>query len=325
MADCHDLFSKFHGEITLDPDKKEYLRTSRDAIREKIRKYFKDTKKVSTPKFHGQGSYMMGTTVNPLGKEYDIDDGIYLQHLDKNNDSNWPTPATMHNWVVEAVKDHTSTPPVDKNTCVRVIYKNNYHVDLPIYSMKSDVPQHAHKSKGWGASDPRAFIDWFRGLLTNKGEQFRRLIKYFKAWADFQNQGASTKMPSGMVFTVLVAENFYGSEGRDDEALVGSAKNILDKLEENFSATTPVEPFDDLLEGWSDTRKNNFIDKLRNLCSKGDEALDQEHDEKEQASLKWQELFGKRYPKYDPPKKEKEIAKSTREPAGLYKYDGRSA
>ncbi|MBF7082791.1 hypothetical protein IT084_07330 [Desulfallas sp. Bu1-1] len=325
MANCHDLFNKFHEEITLNSDKKEYLRTSRDAIRDKIRKYFKDTKKVKAPKFHGQGSYMMGTTVNPLDGEYDIDDGIYLQHLDENDDSNWPTPATMHNWVMEAVKDHTSTPPVDKNTCVRVIYKNNYHVDLPIYAMKNDVPQHAHKSKGWSASDPRAFIDWFRGQLTNKGEQFRRLIKYFKAWADYQNQGASTKMPSGMIFTVLVADHFYGSDNRDDEALVGTAKNILDNLEDSFSIKTPVVPYDDLLDGWSETRKNNFLNKLKNLCNKGNEALELEDDEKEQASLKWQELLGDRYPKYDPPKKENDSAKVTTEPAGLWKYDGRSA
>jgi len=324
MADCHDLFEKYNSEISLDSDKKEYLRTSRDAIRDKIRKYFKETKEVTAPKFKGQGSYMLSTTVNPLDGEYDIDDGVYLQHLEA-DDSKWPTPATMHNWVVEAVKNHTSTPPVDKNTCVRVIYKNSYHVDLPIYSKKDDVPYLAHKSKGWSPSDPWAFIEWFRGQVKDKGEQLRSVVKYFKAWADFQNQNANSKLPSGMVFTILSAENLYSSNGRDDEALVGTARNILDKLGENFSVITPVEPFDDLLDGWSDTRKENFLKKLEVLCNKGNKVLELDNDKKEEASLKWQDLLGDRFPKYEPPKEvKKESAKVTSAPAVLGNH-GKSA
>lgn len=325
MADCHDLFKKYYNEIGLSSEKKKYLRTSRDAIRDKIRKYFKETKEVKVPKFRGQGSYMIGTMVNPLDGEYDIDDGVYLQHLENDDDANWPAPTTMHGWVVEAVKNHTSTPPVDKNTCVRVIYKNNYHVDLPIYSIKDNVPYLAHKSEGWSPSDPKAFIEWFRDKVKLKGEQLKRLVMYFKAWADFQNQNSSTRMPCGMVFTVLAAQNFYGSSDRDDEALVGTARNILDNLEDNFSVKTPVTPYDDLLDGWSDTRKNNFLNKLKRLCDKGNEALALDDENKEDASSIWQELLGDRFPKYDPPKVKKEdLAMATSAPAILGNH-GRSA
>ena len=56
MAQCNDLFLKFDEKIKLKPGKKESLRTSRNALREKIKDYFAETLKVSKPKFWGQGS-----------------------------------------------------------------------------------------------------------------------------------------------------------------------------------------------------------------------------------------------------------------------------
>mgnify|MGYP001408553601 CR=1 FL=1 len=325
MANCHDLFNEYHDKIKINSDKKESLRKSRDAVRDKIKKYFKDTKGVTAPKFHGQGSYMMGTIITPLDGEYDIDDGVYLQHLEE-DESKWPATSTMHTWIVNAVKGHTSTEPVDKNTCVRVIYKNHYHIDLPIYVIKDDVPRLAHKSKGWINSDPRAFTDWFRSTVKENGEQLRQIVKYLKAWADYKNQNASTKMPSGIMLTILAAENFVGSDGRDDEALVGTVRNILDTLEESFSCKKPVEPNEDLFEDWSDTRKDNFLNKLNTLCDKGNKALELENDKKEEASLKWQDLLGDRFPKYENVKEEQsESAYATTAPAALYANNGRSA
>jgi len=325
MADCHDLFNKYHDEINLDSDKKESLRTSRNAVRDKIKNYFKDNKKGKAPKFYGQGSYMMGTMVNPLDGEYDIDDGVYLQHLGE-DESEWPTTSTAHSWVVNAVKGHTSTDPIDKNTCVRVIYKNHYHIDLPIYVIKDDIPRLAHKSNGWVNSDPRAFTDWFRDKVKENGEQLKRIVKYLKAWADYKNQNSSTKMPSGIILTILAANNFVSSDDRDDEALVGTVRNILDTLEESFSCEKPVEPYEDLFEGWSDTRKNNFLNKLNTLCDKGNQALELDSDKKEEASLKWQDLLGDRFPKHETTtKNQSETAKATFAPAALYGNDGRSA
>ena len=41
MANCHDLFQKFYDEVKLTPSKEDSLKTAREAIREKIRNYFK--------------------------------------------------------------------------------------------------------------------------------------------------------------------------------------------------------------------------------------------------------------------------------------------
>lgn len=46
----------------------------------------------------------------------------------------WPTPETVHNWLVKATDGHTNEKPIDKKTCVRVVYAGQYHVDLPAYA-----------------------------------------------------------------------------------------------------------------------------------------------------------------------------------------------
>ena len=167
MADCHDLFEKFLEEITLHDSKKLNLIAARDALREKIKTYFRDKKKFSVPKFHGQGSYMMRTVVNPLDGEYDIDDGVYLQHLGEDK-SRWPSPSEAHKWIYEAVDGHTNEKPFEKPTCIRVIYVSNYHVDLPIYSSYKGDYYLADKNSGWRISDPKSITDWF---VENVGEK----------------------------------------------------------------------------------------------------------------------------------------------------------
>lgn len=62
----------------------------------------------------------MGTIVNPLDGEYDIDDGVYLQNLDKENKDSWPTPETVHSWIYKAVEGHTKEDPIDKRIKERV-------------------------------------------------------------------------------------------------------------------------------------------------------------------------------------------------------------
>lgn len=174
MANLHKEFTKFHDQVALTSGKKESLRKSRNAIRDRIRKYFSYALKVASPKFHGQGSYAMGTTVNPLDGEFDIDDGVYLQHLDDNDDSEWPTPETVHRWLVNATNGHTNEKPIDKRACVRVRYASQYyHVDLPSYAKLNSKYMLAEKgAKGWHRSDPKALTDWFKEQVKRKANNF---------------------------------------------------------------------------------------------------------------------------------------------------------
>jgi hypothetical protein len=116
VANCHKLFLDFNTVIALDSSRKKSLRKSRNAVRDKIREYFRDKQNGFSPKFHGQGSFIMNTIIEPLDGEFDIDDGIYFKvEAEPLQGIN-----TFHRWIFEAVDGHTKQKPIDKQTCVRL-------------------------------------------------------------------------------------------------------------------------------------------------------------------------------------------------------------
>lgn len=291
MADLHSEFQTFHGRVALTFQKKESLRTSRDAIRDRIRRYFRDDLRVEAPNFRGQGSYAMGTIVNPLDGEFDIDDGVYLQHLDENECTNW-APDTVHHWLVKATEGHTNEKPIDKRTCVRVRYAGQYHVDLPVYAKFNGGYMLAEKgARGWHYSDPKSVIDWFNGHVNQHGQQLRRMVRYLKAWADFP--GRKGKMPSGLILTVLAAQNFHSNK-RDDVSLAETARTISDTANLVFCVYNPVDGEEQLTVRLTDDQKARFQEAVSDLASDAFGAI--ETDDREEASKIWRKEFGDRFP-----------------------------
>lgn len=292
MANLHSEFITFHDRVALTSGKKESLRTSRNAIRERIRKYFRENLKVKLPKFLGQGSYAMGTTVNPLDSEFDIDDGVYLRHLDENEDSEWPTPDTIHRWLVKATDGHTSEKPMDKRTCVRVRYAGQYHVDLPSYGVLNGEYLLAEKAvKGWHRSDPLALTVWFKEQVKAQGEQLRRIVRYLKAWADFQS-GRRGKMPSGLILTVLGVQKFKADE-RDDVSLSNTSTAIFYAVHQTFCIYNPIDLTEELTARLTDEQKACFQDAVSDLAILGAKAIDA--DDPEESSKLWRSQLGDRF------------------------------
>lgn len=318
MANLNKLFSEFNSKITLTKKKSDSLKKSRDALRKDIKTWFSDKGKLQ-PKFCWQGSYAMKTVVNPLGdKEYDLDDGVYIQGYEELDIEEWVSPSTVHSWIREAVKDRTKIEVIDKNTCVRVPYAAGYHIDLPMYICKDDVAYLAHKSNGWTESDPKAFKEWFVGKVSSVecSEQLRRIVKYLKAWRDYKN------IPlKGIEITILATNSFDKYTDRDDKSLRNTVEGIIAILESNFECVKPVAPGEDLFEGASETKKTSILSGLKKLKENLDKAID-EIDEKK-ASEYLQKSFGDRFPTGETTLNEASYAVS-RAP-GVLKHDGRSA
>ncbi len=293
MADIHIAFGAFHDRVALTAGKKATLRIARNAIRERIRKYFRTKLQVQMPKFRGQGSYSMGTTVNPIDNEYDIDDGVYLQHLDKQDDSEWPAAATVHRWLVKATDGHTREDPMDKRTCVRVRYAGQYHVDLPAYGELNGQYMLAVKGEfKWPPSDPLALTDWLKSQVSLHGEQLRRIIRYLKAWADFQSMRRG-KMPSGLILTVLAANHFHGHD-RDDLALANTIQAISNAVRNTFFVLNPVDIYEELTARLTDKQITRFQDAIRAAAADANESfmVDDDHS----ASKLWRKQLGDRFP-----------------------------
>lgn len=298
--DAITSFSRFDEAIKLSKSKKGKLLMSRDNLRKHIKDFFANHE-WGDIKFHSQGSFALDTNLNPIPsyadddrEEYDIDDGVYCicEEGDK------PNVSTFHSRVKEAVYRVTDDT-IDKNTCVRVIYADGYHVDLPMYwldsSSKGAVPQLAHKSKGYIKSDPRAFSNWVSSKISNsQGGQLRRLIRYFKAWVDYREYcNSQIRLPSGFILTILVCNNYIPNI-RDDISFSKTARRIYKVLDRNYSCYRPTPPTDEELLSSKGYDKGKVLAELNTLADNAEMALDTK--DGAVATNIWQKVFGDRFP-----------------------------
>ncbi|MCZ4410535.1 CBASS cGAMP synthase [Cryomorphaceae bacterium 1068] len=287
MSNCHNLFQTFNGNLNIKPAKKTNLMTSRDTLRDRIRTHFKEKHNKYTPFFKGQGSYSLGTMIRTKDDTCDLDNGVYF----------FPKPGetgtTLQKWVWEAVENATSVKPQHRQRCIRVIYANDYHIDLPVYFKLSktddnEKPHLAVKNSEWALSDPKEFSLWFNEIKDANG-QLIRIVRYLKAWCD----NRSNKMPNGLTMTVLAAR-LIEYDDRDDVCLRNTIKKIESNLRANWSCVMPTTPNDDLLANFSGSREY-FLDSIRSLIEDADKAIESEENQL-RASKLWRKYLGSYFP-----------------------------
>lgn len=141
----------------------------------------------------------------------------------------------------------------DKPTCIRIEIASFAHVDIPLYAIPDDefetlqkaaalrygsialdsateraerdawtaLPRDhvllAHREENWVKSDPRPVKTWFLGEVERHGEQYRRTVRYLKAFRDWQ---WSSGGPSSILLMAASAPVFEARDRRDDLALL---------------------------------------------------------------------------------------------------------
>jgi hypothetical protein len=292
MADCSVEFKIFLETIKLGQTKVDNLRRSRDAIRDRIINYY-NRKELFPPEFCGQGSFKVKTGINQSDEDYDIDYGVYLKHLPDNR-GDWPKPKDCHKEIYEAVDGHTDIPPEDKHACVRVRYKQEYHVDLSIYGEGEGKIYLARTDSGqWEENNPKLFTQWFLDKLKVSGEQLRNVCKYIKKWSYYNGWIDDI---SGFLITILTGDHFYSHKDRDDISVFETLKAIVSHLELTREILRPVVPRKNMIESVSDKEINIMITHFKQFKNKSEEAVMTA--EKEKAHKIWRELFGDEFPKY---------------------------
>jgi len=298
MIDLNPYLEKYNNCIKLDSTRETYLKTSRDAIKNTIIRYFKNNDKTE-PTFKSQGSFKMKTIINPkdTNDEYDIDYGVYLNHEDiipkgkENNQSEWIKPETVHNWIYKAVENQTSQKPENKNKCIRVKYAPgektySYHIDLPIYvEYKGKYYLAVKNNNEWIESNPCAIIDWFNNEVKDKGEDFRIIVRFLKSWAKLQSWNC--KKPTGLILTILAAEQYIKqiiNENIYDLKLFETTENIIKELDKQIQKNTyelynPVSSSENLFKDYSKAAIIELREKIVNLKDNIDSALDAETSE----------------------------------------------
>ena len=173
MANTHNLFGEFNKTISLIPSKKDKMKSSKDGLRERIRKYFKEKHSDYEPKFYIQGSYKMGTVIRTKDDICDLDDGVYFFRVPD------ITATTLQTWIKNAVGGYTEIPPEHRQKCIRNIFTDDYEIDIPVYyKIDNQEYQLAVKNNGWEDSDPKAMVDWFNDNKDEKGILVRIVLLY---------------------------------------------------------------------------------------------------------------------------------------------------
>ena len=222
MADNQKQFDGFLTNIELVGDGLSSLRTSRDANRDRIKKYWKEELERAAPTFEEQGSFEMGTVIKPIEGDYDLDDGMYLTCMG-DDPQEWEKTATIQGWVCSAVEGATQGDPQKRKRCVRIPYKGGYHIDVPSYGIDSHGTTRVYEKEKtpteFVESNPVALVDWFNDCKKSH-DDLRDLVRFFKAWRDYK-KGATSKLKS-VTMTILVSEHI-SSNNRNDQAVVSTA------------------------------------------------------------------------------------------------------
>jgi hypothetical protein len=213
----------------------------------------------------------------------------------------------------------------DKPTCVRVVISSFAHIDIPLYAIPDEefvslsaasmrlygydsltealakaerdawtaLPRDkvllAHRVSDWMTSDPRPVKDWFLAEVEAKGSQLRRVVRYLKAFRDWQ---WPTGGPSSILLMAAAAPLFEKRDRRDDLALLDVVSGLPQRL--RAGVNNPVEASESLTErlgnaGIEDAAKafERLEGALRGATDAGSPS---------QACVWMQDVFGPRFP-----------------------------
>jgi len=136
----------------------------------------------------------------------------------------------------------------------------------------------ATKNRGWQDSDPRPVRDWVVEQVELKGEQLRRVMRYLKAWRDFQKWDRDD--PKSILIMVAADAAFdMAIEKRDDLALLKVLRRLPDILRGQVinpaTRDKPQEEQEDLARRL-DTKgiREDVIDRIEHFAKRLEYAID---------------------------------------------------
>lgn len=210
-------------------------------------------------------------------QQADIDDGAYLP-MSFVKESPRPSIASkvFFRAVEETLKPLVDMRDwrldTSKATCVRVIIAADAHEDIPLYAIPdseyvklTEARNHrvaaldamfakseqdvwealptqsvllAHREDNWISSDPRPVKDWFVKAVFVHGEQLRRVVRYLKAFRDWQWESGG---PASILLMAAAVECYETRDRRDDLALLDVVKQLPATLRRGVSNPVDLE------------------------------------------------------------------------------------
>ena len=282
MADVQKQFKQFHDNIKLGTyDEEQKLRDKRDLLIKELKDGLKEekvpgTEKVLTFSKFDQGSYAMGTGIQPIdGKDYDIDVGLKFDITQGEYN-----PVALKRKIRDVLQKRPNRNIEIRQPCVTVKYADGYHVDLAVYEYRYtwsttqlNLAKGRESSKAenvfWQIADPEGLKTWVsnRGSDADQRAQFRRLVRYLKKWRNRKFTGDFKPISIGL--TVLAGQEFTAYTNDDLAALLNIVQRIKRRFvsilfEDGYSLTCnlPVEPSNNLFEFMTAKQGKLFKEKV---------------------------------------------------------------
>jgi hypothetical protein len=177
------------------------------------------------------------------------------------------------------VKERSWNLVTDKPTCIRIVISATAHIDVPLYAIPDSefvtlsarvlfdhacanfaealakaerdawtaLPTNsvmlAHREDDWMESDPRPVKEWFLKKVDEKGPQLRRVVRYLKAYRDWNWASGG---PASILLMAAAVPLFEKQDRRDDLALLHVAKALPTALRRGVN--NPVDDTESLTE-----------------------------------------------------------------------------
>lgn len=248
MFNCETEFLKFYSKhVVLSQKEQNELREKKQINIDRLKKGLKKLNLDNNTNYRiaetrTQGSMSMHTVVQNDAKEYDIDIAIVFD----NENIDGIGPLSTRNIVAKALSKEThmfSEPPEVKTSCVRLKYSNGYHIDFAIFKRNKDLFSdnytYEHAGALWTQRDVKLLEKWFTENLTEKGDNFRKIIRLLKMFCKSRDYWGN--MPSGLVITLLVNECFDFYHENIDEQFYYTLMNIKNRLKLNLEVFAPFD------------------------------------------------------------------------------------
>lgn len=277
MFDCSKDILAFHkANVALPKEERDNMRERRNANRKRLKDGLAKASLAAPWDHASQGSYAMWTMVQLPDGDHDIDDGVYFLRDDlKGAQGADMTALAARQMVRDAIDDGSfaKKPEVRKN-CVRIYYKEGYHVDVPVYRVTIETDAFGKQtylyelaSSDWKKSDARDVTGWFNDKNKDRSPDFdtsegqmRRVVRCIKFYV--KSRSSWTGILSGFGITKLVTEKYWANADREDVALYESMKAIRDRLEYDLVVKHPIPGNDDITKGTDDARARKLKEKL---------------------------------------------------------------
>ena len=240
----------------------------------------------------------MKTMTQHAKNDYDIDDGAAFAEEKLKAENGMPlTPQQAKEMVRDALLEGggLSEEPIIKKNCVRVKYAAGHHVDIPVYRIRGTGSSAKKELAGeeWRDSNPTSITDWFRREEKNthlQGEaepQVRRFVRHVKRYSRRNLEGKSL---SGLILTILTAEQHKNYDSREDRALREVLRKIRDRLRVDSVVRNPANLSEILTRDKGVETINALLDQITSSL-KTLEVLDKSSCRRSEALKAWKAVL----------------------------------